>query len=434
MNIYHDVRILLISLAAVCVVAACDDDDSGADTGGSDVNVDDSGSPDAGNGDTDLDADTGNDSDASADTTDSGGEVDDPDAQTDTSPSLNSCIVVAALDGDTGSLAVVDVASLTGATDVASIYSDAVVTTNNEEVYVVNRLGADSLQRINPATDYTTEWERSLGNSTNPQTAVFIGNDTAFVPQYNGQLVRVDLTSQEADPITATVTLPVPSFSGSTAEAVLAFTNGDTVFVVAQGLDDSFACLEGAHSTVYAYDQNLEPFAFFGTETELALSTCNAGASAVIDDVAYIGSLGSFRFAGDVDDGAIEALDLATGHTTVVATEADFGGEDIFALAPTEDGDGLWVTSADSSFTLRVRRLTFGESATIDPPIWTGDVWGVVNIDDKLFIGDRTAGAFGIVVLNDATGDRLDDGVAVDTGLPPRNITLLQTESACLPD
>ena len=347
---------------------------------------------------------------------------------------LEGCIVASASDGETASIAVIDVSNLAVATDVTSIHTDTAMFGHGSALYVLNRLGADSLQRVDGDNAFTTAYELSLGNGTNPQMLAIADDSTAYAPRLTGDVARIDLTVTSGDPVTATASLPIPDFSGTTAEAILAWVHAETVYVVTQGLDDAFACAPDAHSTVYAFDFDLEPKNVFGDDSELALQTCNAGGVVVVGSTAYVGSLGGFRsFGSPTDDGAIEAIDLEAGASLgVIATEEDFGGQDIFAMSGSEDGQGIWVTTADDSFAMSLRHLDL-ETTSVTEPVWTGDIWGVVEVHGKLFIGERDESAFGVVVLDPTTHERLDGGTPIDTGLPPRSLTFLDTDHACAP-
>ncbi len=71
----------------------------------------------------------------------------------------------------------------TAQTNLATTHSDAMVRSFGNRVYVINRLGADNIQVIDP-TDFSTLYQFSTGNGTNPQD-IFVPSPTkAYVTLY----------------------------------------------------------------------------------------------------------------------------------------------------------------------------------------------------------------------------------------------------------
>jgi DNA-binding beta-propeller fold protein YncE len=67
------------------------------------------------------------------------------------------------------------------ARNVARIHSDAVVRTHDGTVYVINRLGGDNVQAIDPTMGYATRWQCSVDNGSNPHDLAFAAADKAYV-------------------------------------------------------------------------------------------------------------------------------------------------------------------------------------------------------------------------------------------------------------
>src|SRR5205814_950471 len=78
-------------------------------------------------------------------------------------------------DFSTGSLSVGDLDTRVVTKDVASVGSDAVARFYGGLLYVVNRFGGDNIQVIDPAQNYATIRQFSVGNGSNPQDIVFVG-------------------------------------------------------------------------------------------------------------------------------------------------------------------------------------------------------------------------------------------------------------------
>ena len=61
----------------------------------------------------------------------------------------------------------------TVASNVASVWSDAVLRYYNGLLYVVNRSGADNIQVLDPANGFVTVKQFSVGNGANPHDIMF---------------------------------------------------------------------------------------------------------------------------------------------------------------------------------------------------------------------------------------------------------------------
>src|SRR5215203_5118596 len=85
-------------------------------------------------------------------------------------------------DFQTGSFAVFPVLQPEAvARNVERIHSDAVARAHDGLVYVVNRLGGDNIQAIDPAAGYATRWQCSVDNGSNPHDIAFAAPDKAYV-------------------------------------------------------------------------------------------------------------------------------------------------------------------------------------------------------------------------------------------------------------
>ncbi|BDA77867.1 hypothetical protein LPTSP3_g07970 [Leptospira kobayashii] len=72
------------------------------------------------------------------------------------------------------------------------IHSDAVARFQNGKVYVVNRLGKDSIQILDPNLSYQTTAEWSIGEATNPQDIILsVSHSKAFVSLYGSRFLRI---------------------------------------------------------------------------------------------------------------------------------------------------------------------------------------------------------------------------------------------------
>jgi hypothetical protein len=110
-------------------------------------------------------------------------------------PPASGAAFVLTTDFSTGSYSVVDLATRNTFDDIAfgGVSSDAMARVFNGLVYVVNRLGADNIQLIDPQQGYQTVAQESVGNGTNPQDIAVVGTDKAYVSRLNSdQLLIID--------------------------------------------------------------------------------------------------------------------------------------------------------------------------------------------------------------------------------------------------
>jgi len=84
-------------------------------------------------------------------------------------------------DYTSGTLSVVDLATRVVTRDVAVVSSDPMARCHGGLIYVVNRYGYDNIQVIDPAQDYATVRQFSVGNGTNPQDIAFASPTKAYV-------------------------------------------------------------------------------------------------------------------------------------------------------------------------------------------------------------------------------------------------------------
>jgi hypothetical protein len=99
-------------------------------------------------------------------------------------------------DYTSGSLSVLDPATRTVESDVVTVSPDPVARCYRGLVYVVNRLGYDNVQVIDPALHYATVRQFSVGNGTNPQDIAFASPARAYVSRLGSpDLLVVDPSS-----------------------------------------------------------------------------------------------------------------------------------------------------------------------------------------------------------------------------------------------
>jgi hypothetical protein len=96
-------------------------------------------------------------------------------------------------DYTTGTLSVVDLTTRVVSGDVAVVSPDPFARWHDGLLYVVNRLGYDNVQVIDPANGYATVRQFSVGSGTNPQDIAFASPSKAYVSRLgSADLLIVD--------------------------------------------------------------------------------------------------------------------------------------------------------------------------------------------------------------------------------------------------
>ncbi|MEL6181065.1 MAG: hypothetical protein AAFS10_19060, partial [Myxococcota bacterium] len=190
---------LSVTLACAMTLTACGDDDSDGDTTASSNTT-------TSNGGTSTTGGTTNNNGQGTTCTET---LD----LTDGSRDWSTAVVVLMSDFQTGLYGVVDVAPGCAPSEMAMppqnmVHSDAVGRVEGGLVYVINRLGADNVQILDPASSFATVAQWSVGNGTNPQDIAFQG-DTSYVSLYGS----VELGLFDPDDGTAKGTIDLSAFA-----------------------------------------------------------------------------------------------------------------------------------------------------------------------------------------------------------------------------
>jgi hypothetical protein len=272
-------------------------------------------------------------------------------------PTTNVALVLTT-DLATGSYSVVDLASRSVFKDlkIGGIYSDAIArffqvvdeqfNSTRERVYVVNRLGADSIQVLDPQLGFITPTNGTLsvGTGTNPQDIVFVNANKAYVSRLNSpKLLIIDPTMLRSTGELDLSRLVKPTDSnGSPNPGYMLIVNG-LVYVALQHQG-------GARGEVVVIDPTTDRIV-----TVITLNGTNPASEFQFSPtlnrilISSVGNLG-------VSDGGIEAInpDTNTVDSQFAVSEMTMGG-DITAFVIVSRTKGVAIVSdqnaADSLIT-----------------------------------------------------------------------------------
>lgn len=294
-----------------------------------------------------------------------------------------------------------------------SVSTDAVLRGRGDLVTVLNRYPAAYLQRVDPASNFATVWERGLPTGSNPSDIWIAADGRAVISLYGagrpvegGELLEVNLLAEsESDWVLRRRSLAEWTEADGNPDASHLFSHGGLLFVVLQHLDAYPGCSATGRSALLALDAiTLEPVPHFDGSATLTLAGCNAyTASLHADGRLVIGLTGRFQWSGDAsNDGGVEVIDLAAGRSLGwLSREGEHGAGDITEVAAADDGSTLWVASGAD---FRGELYAAAADGVVSGPLWDGEnIFDVAPQEGLLWVANRT-GLSAAAVLLDAAG------------------------------
>jgi hypothetical protein len=327
-------------------------------------------------------------------------------------------------DFSTGSMSAVDLDTRAVAKDVAGVWRDATLRWFNGKLYVVNRLGQDNIQVVDPAAGYATVLQFSTDPGSNPQDIAFATPTKAFVSLYGRQALLV------CNPQTGATldTISLASFADADhlpEMAHLALVNG-RLFVAVQRLDR----LNGYKPTDYSLVVAIDVLA----DTVLDADPITPGKQGImltgknpVTTFSYvpethrllIGCAGAFQQF----DGGVESIDVdGLRSDGLIALESQLGGDigDIEWYSPTHS----YAIVSDVGFNSSLIAFNPSNGAklgTLRAPGGFSLPDCAINDRGEIYVADNGFLTAGLYVYR-AGADTLIAG-PLDTGLPPNQIT-----------
>lgn len=242
---------------------------------------------------------------------------------------LPSVAFVLTTDFSTGSYSVVDLTTRNVTKDIkrGGVHSDAIARFFAGRVYVVNRLGVDSIQIIDPQLAFTTptNGELSVGNGSNPQDIVFVNATKAYVSRLGSpQLAIINPTTLSSTGELDLSRLIKPADTDGSPEPAYMLIRNGLVYLALQHIDFRQSQLpKVANGEVVVIDPSTDSIV-----TVIALHGKNPLSalhfSPTLNRI-LLSSVGDFN----VIDGGIEAInpDTNTVDAQFVISEATMGGD-----------------------------------------------------------------------------------------------------------
>lgn len=313
--------------------------------------------------------------------------------------------------------------------DLGRTHSDAVARAFRGRVYVVNRLGQDNVQVVNPNTGNTLT-ACSVGNGSNPQDIAFVSDDKAYVSRFrDGILSIVDPTVPETCAGFRKGRIDLGRFADAdgTPELGRMLLVNDELYVAVLRLDRDRKFLPASRGLIAVIDTETDTLVDVDPETPQidAISLTGENPFGMVFDESsgriWIWEPGDFF---DASDGGIDAIDPATKTKEgFIASEADLGGS-VTALAP-YSRERAFAVVADDSF--RNRLVAFSpQSGELLDILYEADSFlpdVAVNDRGEVWLADRTLREPGVRIFDAESGEALAGPINV--GLKPFSILFL---------
>jgi len=301
--------------------------------------------------------------------------------------------------------------------DLEPVCTDAIGVWHDGLVWIVNRAGCDNIQVLDPAQDYTTIRQFSLGLGRNIQDIAFVG-ERAFVSCYDStELLEIDPTDGTILDVHSTAGF---ADSDGLPETKWLVVHGERLLLTCERLDRNNWYAPVGDSYLLVFDTVSGDWVDMDPGTAgvqgLLLAAANPYARPVRDrDHLLVASLGYYG----VNDGGVEVIDTETMSSLGLEVSEGTLGGDVLDLDLGPDGFRHVILS-DATFATRVVRYTISSGGTVifDQAAGYDHADIAFDGDFQLFVADRTLGAAGVRVFDALSGAELTSA-PLSTGLPP---------------
>ncbi|MBI3768509.1 MAG: hypothetical protein HY271_08435 [Deltaproteobacteria bacterium] len=354
-------------------------------------------------------------------------------------------VFVVTTDFDTGRYSVFPVGDPAAISrSLGEVHSDAVARTQGGLVYVVNRLGGDNIQAIDPAAGWSTRWQCSVGNGTNPHDIVVVAPNKAYVTLY--EKTTLAIVDPSVGPscngfLRGTIDLGALADADGIPEMDQEAVVGNRLYVSLERLnrrnffqptdasvlaviDTTSDTLVDADPTTSAVDgirlAGTNPFA------ESHHLTVEPATGAIL-----VGSVGSF---GVIGDGGVERVNTHTNRSEgFLVTESDLGANITdFVLV---DAHRAYALLLDLASINRLVRFDPTTRVLTDTLLTSSEF--LVDIEreptrGELYVTDRTLTRPGIRIFS-TSDDHEITTAPIDTGLPPFDLVFVNEAAPSVP-
>ncbi len=312
--------------------------------------------------------------------------------------------------------------------NVRSLHSDAVARYYDGLIYVVNRMGADNIQILDPENDFSTIRQFSVGAGSDPHDIVVLAPGKAYVTRYNTNTIWIVDPSQGIQ--TGSIDLSKHADADGKAEVDMMCRVGSRVFVTVQRLDrDAMGWPPVGESYVSVIDVLTD--ALIDTDPSMAgVQSIRLAGTNPYSDIQLNPFTGKLYVAcagywGLTEEGeGVEAIDPVSLESEGFLFLETAAGGDMIDVEIDRGTHGYAIMN-DASFNTVL--ISFdAASGTKTGTLYAPGGYVLLDIEvspwSELFVSDRTATLPGIRIW-DVISDTQITAAPIDLGLPPSDIT-----------
>ncbi len=309
--------------------------------------------------------------------------------------------------------------------NVRSLHSDAVARFFDPYVYVVNRKGGDNVQILDPANNFSTIRQFSVGAGSDPHDILVLSPTKAYVTRYNTNVIWIVNPSTGAQ--TGSIDLSSLADADGLAEVDMMCRVGNRAFVTVQRLDRNNYWVPVGKSYVAVIDAQTDALVDCNPVTPgvqpIEMTGTNSYSDIQLDP--YTGSLylSSVGYWG-LRDGGIETIDPAGLQSDGIIFAETAAGGDMIDVEIDEGKRGYAIVSDDDFYTLLV---SFdAETGVKTGTLYDPNAYVIQDIEvspwNHLYVADRTPTLPGIRIYDVFTNAQIT-ATPIDVCLPPFDIT-----------
>lgn len=352
-------------------------------------------------------------------------------------PNGNTVVVLGANFTDpTGTLSALPInAPRTPVKNLQTTHSDAVVRSYGGLLYVVNRLGGDNIQVVDPANGFSVTAQFSTGQGTNPQDLIAVSSTKAYVSLYqpednrSGDIDVDDIIIFNPETGGVVKKIDLTPFTANDGERLARASDlvkvGGKLLVAVQDLGDLAAAADqpGKIVAIDTATDSISDSMVLSCRDPVAMAYSNE------TELLYVACADYFNLASAF--GGVEVVD-PTSLTSlgIFATDNDLGG----APGDIEVSGGRGFITVGTSNAGRDVYSTSVVSFNLDPAaprdvktLYEGAAYIqdiAVDENGRVVVGDRDPHVNGILFLDPDTGDVVDG--PINTGPLPSSITFVE--------
>lgn len=299
---------------------------------------------------------------------------------------------------------------------------DSKVIANGSDLYVLERMGADNITKLNPKeleekVEKAVVWQIPLDDGANPTDVAFSGENAWIALQNADSLVRI---STKDGKISKSIKTTDFAYEGETSPYVADIElNDGKLYVLMQRymLDPATWATTYPKGLLAIYDASTGDL-----KDTVQLLKKNPTAMTFFDGSLYVASQGEYNAAYGTDadeERGIEKVNLAEKKSELIVSGKTLGG-------------GIYAFAAEHGIAYAAIYKSYGDVplAKIDLAAKTAStVEGIADAEGSLavkggvvYVGDRSSGAEKVFVVKDGKASAVE---TVEGALAPYSITLL---------